>query len=329
MPANRKLALKFAFLGLLAFLLLPAAAQANPVSKFPDPLCGGPNCICPGGPGSNFCILQLRINNPKHVHFKPLGDWEFINVLGQGIKQFEARPGQTVYVNRSANGPTSFGVQFCKRTLTGGTNCSPWTTVTLQEPTVADLEECENYAARAVQAAKDNVTFKCGYVGGRWANDYKAHYNACAFAPGSPPILAETKARTADLQTCKNKGSANSAQPAEPAKPAPWTPPPLPVGSLIGVWDTKMSDGNNYTLNIMPSGDALNASIGAVNASLDGTLQFSFFQDNKRMNFVLTQPKIGAVSRGAIQVTDDDHFTGSLTTDGSGAQRNWTGTRRK
>jgi hypothetical protein len=55
-----------------------------------------------------------------------------------------------------------------------------------------------------------------------------------------------------------------------------------------------MSDGNNYTLNILPSGDALNASLGAVNPSLDGTLQFSFFLDNKRMNFVLTQPKIGA-----------------------------------
>ena len=47
------------------------------------------------------------------------------------------------------------------------------------------------------------------------------------------------------------------------------------------------------------------------------------------MNFVLTQPGIGAVSRGAIQLTDDDHFTGSLTTDGNGAQRNWTGARRK
>ena len=201
MSANRKLTVKFVLPGLVALLLAPATAAANPPSKFQDPLCGGPNCVCFG---PNFCVLQLRINNQKLVHFKPLGDWEFINVLGRAMKQFEARPGETVYVNRSTNGPTSFGAQFCKSSLTGST-CSPWTTVTLQEPTTVQLEECENYANQAVQAAKDNVSLNCGYGGGRWADDYKAHYNACAFAPGSPPILAETEARTRDLATCKNK----------------------------------------------------------------------------------------------------------------------------
>ena len=68
---------------------------------------------------------------------------------------------------------------------------------------------------RRFAAAKDNLKFNCGYGGGRWADDRKAHYNACAFAPASDAISNERVARTTNLQTCKDKASATAAAPRD------------------------------------------------------------------------------------------------------------------
>jgi hypothetical protein len=126
------------------------------------------------------------------------------------------------------------------------------------------------------------------------------------------------------------------AKPTPPEKSAPpplppppkYEPAPLPVGTLLGVWDTQTGDGQKYTLLILPQGNQINVALGANDKTLDGTIQASFFLEHKRMNFVLAQPGIGATSRGSIQLTNDDNFTGTMTKDGGG-QTSWTGTRRK
>lgn len=178
---------------------------------------------------------------------------------------------------------------------------------------------CESYASAAfqlsIQAAKHP---ECKLTGTRWSTNKKFHLDWCLGLNGNETAAtAETAARSQGLTDCVALVKANQN-----------ASPPLPKGTLIGVWDTKTGDGQSYTLLILPQGDTLSVAVGAADKTLDGSMQASFFLEHKRMNFILTQPGIGATSRGSINLTGDDSFTGTMTKDGGG-QTSWTGTRRK
>ena len=147
------------------------------------------------------------------------------------------------------------------------------------------------------------------------SKNWSARVCATTFSPPMPSTPKETKA-------------APPPPPPPPAAPK-YEPAPLPVGTLLGVWDTQTGDGQKYTLLILPQGNQISVAVGANDKTLDGSIQASFFLEHKRMNFILTQPGIGATSRGSINLTNDDNFTGTMTKDGGGGQTSWTGTRRK
>jgi hypothetical protein len=302
-------ALAAALLGLVICpLLLPTGVAANVKSEFPNPLCSpnDPNCVCPGGPTSNFCILQLRINNPQYVHMKLLGDWEYANVR-QGEQQFEARPGEQIYVNRSKDGPTSFGIQFCQKTLTGS-DCSSWATETLQEPSVTQLEACQDYADKAIAAVSQNKKLGCGFTGPRWSDDSKAHYNACA---GNPALMSETAARDQQLQDCKNQKTAE-------AKPKDFN----------GSWSITTDKGAAFNLVMTQQGVVVTGQLISSNPQYSGTLTGTMEADGK-VAFKFTQPGVPASGEGSFWLEGDtNNLDARFTLDNSnGAVHLFTGTR--
>ena len=248
--------LRAALLGLfVCLLLLPNPLRASGLCQ------PSKDCTCPGGPGSNFCILQLRINNPKYVHMKLLGDWEFANVR-QGNWQFEARPGEQIYVNRSKDGLTSFGIQFCQKTLTGS-DCSSWATMTLQEPSQQQFAACEKYADNAVAAAKKNVSDNCGFPSeGRFSTDRKAHYDWCVnLADADRHFMDdETNARQQGLNDCKAKIAANAAEVAK---------------NFTGTWIVSMQPVGDFTFVLTQQGPAVNGQMVNADPTKNGTIQGS------------------------------------------------------
>jgi hypothetical protein len=294
MPATLKAAPKVAMLGLVACLIVTSGAQANPKSTFVDPLCGGPNCTCVY---AFLCVVQQRINNPEVVHIKILSSGYDSMQVRQGSKQWTVKKsGDVIYVPRSSQGPTSIS-------LPGG---GGWMPVNLNEPTTVELKECETYANKAVEAAKDNVNFKCGYGGGRWAADYKAHYNACAFAPGSAPILAETKARTDDIATCKNK----TASKAEPQ-----------AKDFNGSWTVTTSQGGAFKFLLTQQGTVVTGQmINGGEPKYSGTLTGTLKPDGQ-VGFRFSQPGIDTAGSGSFYFHPDaNNFIGWVRTDGgSGA----------
>jgi len=60
---------------------------------------------------------------------------------------------------------------------------------------------CNNYALDAVQMAKNNDGWKCGYSGGRWNLDYKNHFTWCMQVPKTR-TLSEAKARKNGMTQC-------------------------------------------------------------------------------------------------------------------------------
>ncbi len=60
---------------------------------------------------------------------------------------------------------------------------------------------CNNYALNAVQMAKSNDGWKCGYSGNRWNLDYKNHYTWCMQVPKTS-AESETKARKVEMTQC-------------------------------------------------------------------------------------------------------------------------------
>jgi hypothetical protein len=294
-----------ALAGLLVLLfgppLLPPDASANPKSEFPNPLCSpsDPNCVCPGGPTSNFCILQLRINNPKYVHMKLLGDWELTNVR-QGSWQFEARPGETIYINRSRDGLTSFGVQFCQ-TTTFGSDCSAWATETLQEPSQNQLAFCQDYADQAAAAQKQNLKLNCGYTGPRWETKSKDNYNACAGSPTAALWPNETTGRANDLQACVTKIN---------------TPPPPPK-NFSGAFQVSMLPLGDFVFNMSQNGNAINGTMANADPKNNGTLQGTVESDNSHVTFTFVQPQINQSGHGRfwLELTLD-HLAGRYFIDG-------------
>ena len=294
---------------LLCALLLPHTSGASPLCQ------PSKDCICPGGPGSNFCILQLRINNPQYVHFKLLGDWEFVN-LRQGTNQSEVKPGVTTYVKRSPDGPTSFGVQFCKRTFTGGTNCSTWATMTLQEPTAGQLHACETYADKAVGIYKQSKKVPCGFHDGRWTDDRKSHYNWCANLSDADRhfMQSETDARQQGLNDCKAKVAAKNAPP----------PPPKNYG---GTWAVDLS-GVPYTFVLTQQGPAINGQMVSSDPQRNGTLQGSMEPDG-RATFSYVQPQLNTGGHGRFWLEGTvDKLGGRFFFNGEQAVRLLEGSRK-
>lgn len=74
---------------------------------------------------------------------------------------------------------------------------------------------CQNYAAKAVQQNKSNLSLSCGFTGLRWNNDQKGQYNWCLTV--SKTITdKEDQARSTDLAQCqtnKNTSTSKSALP--------------------------------------------------------------------------------------------------------------------
>ena len=294
---------------LLCALLLPQTSGASPLCQ------PSKDCICPGGPNSNFCILQLRINNPQYVHFKLLGDWEFVN-LRQGTNQSEVKPGVMTYVRRSPDGPTSFGVQFCQRTFTGGTNCSTWATMTLQEPTAAQLHDCETYADKAVAIYKQSKKVPCGFDGGRWTDDRKSHYNWCAnLADADRHFMNdETNARQQGLNDCKAKIAANAAEVAK---------------NFTGNWSVSMQPVGDFTFVLSQQGPAISGQMVNADPTRNGTLQGSLENDNQHVSFSYVQPQLNAGGQGRLWMElTKDKLGGRFFINGEQAVRLLDGTRK-
>ena len=259
--------------------------------------------------------MQLRINNPKYVHMKLLGDWEFANVR-QGNWQFEARPAEQIYVNRSKDGLTSFGIQFCQKTLTGS-DCSSWATMTLQEPSQQQFAACEKYADNAVAAAKKNISDNCGFPSeGRFSTDRKAHYDWCVnLADADRHFMDdETNARQQGLNDCKAKIAANAAEVAK---------------NFTGTWSVSMQPVGDFTFVLTQQGPAVNGQMVNADPTKNGTIQGSLEADNTHVSFSYVQPQINAGGQGRfwMEITKDK-LDGRFFINGEQAVRLLDGTRK-
>ena len=306
------------------FFLLAALATGHGASAAVSCNTQGKCCSSHG-----FCVVLHQTDDPKHAHFHPEGRDDIFNVR-VGTRQWEVKPGQLTFTSRKSSGPTVVLVQGCARNALTGSYCSPWERITVATPFKAApsaerVSQCQAYRAKIVAQLAENKKLKCGFSGARWATNPDEHFTWCLnlAQADTKHINSEDNHRAQALAGC-----AQAKAKATPPAPPPYVPPPLPPGTLLGVWDTQTGDGQKYTLLILPQGDNLNVAIGAADKTLDGSIQASFFLEHKRMNFILTQPGIGATSRGAIQLTNDDNFSGTMTKDGGG-QTSWTGTRRK
>ena len=60
---------------------------------------------------------------------------------------------------------------------------------------------CATYAQIAVVQAEANRRYNCGYIGGRWDTDARAHFRWCRFIRRDTKVR-EAAERTAELQRC-------------------------------------------------------------------------------------------------------------------------------
>jgi hypothetical protein len=65
-------------------------------------------------------------------------------------------------------------------------------------------EYCHDYAAAAVIAAGQNLAYRCGYSGPRWATNFAAHYSWCLGAI-RPDTIRERIARHDMIIACHGK----------------------------------------------------------------------------------------------------------------------------
>jgi hypothetical protein len=207
---------------------------------------------------------------------------------------------------------TSFGVQFCQKTLTGS-DCSSWATMTLQEPSVSQLEQCQDYADKAIAAVSQNKQLGCGFNGPRWSSDSKAHYNACA---GNLGLMSETAARAQQIQDCKNQQAAK----AEPPKPKDYN----------GSWAVTTDQGGAFSLVMTQQGTVVTGQlINKDNAQYSGTLTGTM-ETGGKVAFKFVQPGIPASGEGHFWLEGDtDHLDARFSMDTSnGAIRMFGGQRK-
>lgn len=68
----------------------------------------------------------------------------------------------------------------------------------------ARLVYCDQYADEARRQYQDNVTFSCGFAGGRWSSNMQEHAGWCMTA-NNQAVDAERNLRTTMLNQCKVK----------------------------------------------------------------------------------------------------------------------------
>ena len=96
-------------------------------------------------------------------------------------------------------------------------------------PSGPDL--CDRYANEAVKTAAKADALGCGFVGPRWLQSYKAHYNFCKSKPHPAVLKAEHTARDQQYAVCEQQLGMNGSGPApmpldpEPPEPVDWVFP--------------------------------------------------------------------------------------------------------
>ena len=98
---------------------------------------------------------------------------------------------------------------------------------------------CQDYATKAVTAAKENVELRCGNAGPRWTVNFNEHDDWCkSLEDQEGPPNAEAAARASALQACREQIARRGEIVQKPNIPIgdltkPVTPPPsepLPPG---------------------------------------------------------------------------------------------------
>jgi hypothetical protein len=112
--------------------------------------------------------------------------------------------------------------------------------------------------------------------------------------------------------------------------------PKVDLTSFTGVWDTKTSAGESYTLILefqsnLPSGlQGVSGYFGGADASLSGTLSGPIDEGRRKFGFSFEQPKADRSGNGIFTLGDDGKtISGYFVPDQNTTQRiQWTGTRR-
>ena len=305
--------LKLVLLGLcFCFLLAPGVGHADPYC--PDR--ASPNCHCVDKPYP-LCVDQQRINNPNVVHLR-IYIWVEFWQLRQGSAQQEGKAGDLVYVTRPKDlSTTTVSVQQCNNNAIRGAQCYGWTVFNLPEPSQKQLPACDKYADKAVAAAKENISNKCGFPSdGRFSTDRKGHYNWCAnLADADRHFMDdETNARQQGLNDCKAKIAANAAEVAK---------------NFTGTWSVSMQPVGDFTFVLTQQGPAVNGQMVNADPTKNGTIQGSLESDNTHVSFSYVQPQINAGGQGRfwMEITKDK-LDGRFFINGEQAVRLLDGTRK-
>lgn len=90
-------------------------------------------------------------------------------------------------------------------------------------------KDCNLYANEAVKTAAKADALGCGFVGPRWLQDYKAHFDFCQKQPDIGILIAEHAARDQQFASCAQgsgmSGSGGSAPGGSPSAGGDWVFP--------------------------------------------------------------------------------------------------------
>ena len=194
--ASRQKPKPFAFWLLACLLLLPAPAFA--VGDF------GPDTCAEGfvwreacGPSDHVCVTpdirsQAQEDNAQAAARRQPGGGDFgSDTCKQG------------FVWREACGPSDH-VCVPPGTRSRAADDNRHAAARLKYPV------CRQYAQAAVDANAQNVQHHCGFSGGRWQNNFNAHFQWCLNVGVDPPSN-ETNARNEQLAQCLNPSPQNCA----------------------------------------------------------------------------------------------------------------------
>jgi len=276
----------------------------------------GPNCHCVEKPRT-ICVEQLRINNPLYVHVKVYIWTSFWQVRQPGMGQQEGKDGAQIYVKRSKDSNiTTLSAQQCTENDIRGAQCDGWIVFNLPEPSVAQLQACEEYADEAVAIYQQSKKVPCGFNDGRWSSDRRAHYNWCANLSDADRgfMQSESDARQQGLNDCKAKVAAKNA-------------PPPPPKNYTGTWAVDLS-GVPYTFVLTQQGPAISGQMVNADPQRNGTLQGSVEADG-RAQFSYVQPQLNTGGHGGFWLEGTvDKLGGRFFFNGEQAVRLLDGTRK-
>jgi len=72
------------------------------------------------------------------------------------------------------------------------------------------LARCRNYAREAVEQNRKNLSYGCGFTGGRWHSNENRHYNWCRSATVGQ-ANNESRARNDQLRSCRSSGGGSGS----------------------------------------------------------------------------------------------------------------------